>query len=82
MSETQDPRTMTADTIGKDILSAIVMELKRVSISMIQRHLRIGYNRASRLVEAMELKGVVSPIGAERISKDGYLQRKINMEFR
>lgn len=28
MSETQDPRTMTADTIGKDILSAIVMELK------------------------------------------------------
>ena len=28
MSETIDPRTMTADTIGKDILSAIVMELK------------------------------------------------------
>lgn len=28
MSETQDPRTMTAATIGKDILSAIVMELK------------------------------------------------------
>lgn len=28
MSETQDPRTMTADTIGKDILSAIVTELK------------------------------------------------------
>ncbi len=31
------------------------------SISMIQRYLRIGYNRAARIVEIMEKKGVIAP---------------------
>jgi DNA segregation ATPase FtsK/SpoIIIE, S-DNA-T family len=40
---------------------ALVAETRQVSISMIQRRLRVGYNRAARMVEHMERTGVVSP---------------------
>jgi S-DNA-T family DNA segregation ATPase FtsK/SpoIIIE len=39
---------------------AIVQQHKRASISLVQRHLRIGYNRAARLLEQMEKSGLVS----------------------
>jgi S-DNA-T family DNA segregation ATPase FtsK/SpoIIIE len=39
---------------------AIVLKNRRASISLVQRHLRIGYNRAARLLEQMESSGVVS----------------------
>ncbi|EWS56276.1 DNA translocase FtsK [Methylibium sp. T29] len=38
----------------------IVLQHKRASISLVQRHLRIGYNRAARLLEQMEKSGLVS----------------------
>ena len=36
------------------------MKNQRASISLVQRHLRIGYNRSARLIEAMEKAGLVS----------------------
>jgi S-DNA-T family DNA segregation ATPase FtsK/SpoIIIE len=39
---------------------AVVMRTRRASISLVQRHLRIGYNRAARMIEKMENNGLVS----------------------
>jgi S-DNA-T family DNA segregation ATPase FtsK/SpoIIIE len=42
----------------------IVLQNKRASISLVQRHLRIGYNRAARLIEDMERAGLVSSMAS------------------
>jgi len=49
------------DPLYKDAV-AVVMKSRRASISLVQRHLRIGYNRAARLIEKMEHSGLVSPM--------------------
>ena len=39
----------------------LVVRTRQASISMVQRHLRIGYNRAARIIEKMEREGVIGP---------------------
>ena len=54
-----------AETDGYDEMYdqavAVVAELRQASISMLQRRLRVGYNRAARMIEKMEQEGVVGP---------------------
>ena len=66
----EDAEVGAGDTAGGDAEAdpmydqavEIVLKTRRPSISLVQRHLRIGYNRAARLIEAMEKSGLVTPM--------------------
>ena len=45
---------------------AVVTETGQASISMVQRRLRVGYNRAARMIEIMEREGIVGPADGSR----------------
>jgi S-DNA-T family DNA segregation ATPase FtsK/SpoIIIE len=59
--EDADASDAEADALYDDAV-AYVLKSRRASISSVQRQLRIGYNRAARLIEAMERAGLVSPM--------------------
>ncbi|MDH7500250.1 MAG: DNA translocase FtsK, partial [candidate division NC10 bacterium] len=52
----------------------LVIATRQASISMIQRRLRVGYNRAARMIEQMEEEGIVSPLEAGK-SREVLIER-------
>ncbi|NVN98973.1 MAG: DNA translocase FtsK 4TM domain-containing protein [Geobacteraceae bacterium] len=58
-----------------DAALALVADAKQASISMIQRRLRIGYNRAARIVERMEREGVVGPSDGTSKPREVFINR-------
>ena len=68
----QDTNAVESEPLYEEALRVIIKH-RRASISFVQRHLRIGYNRAARLLGIMEKKGVVSEMqsnGSRRILID------------
>jgi DNA segregation ATPase FtsK/SpoIIIE, S-DNA-T family len=49
-----------------DMAVRLVTEHRQASISWLQRRLRVGYNRAARMIERMEREGVVAPAAGAR----------------
>lgn len=47
-----------------DQAAHIVRTQKKASVSLVQRHLKIGYNRAARIIEDLEKAGVVSAMSS------------------
>jgi S-DNA-T family DNA segregation ATPase FtsK/SpoIIIE len=71
-SEDKEDRDDDADDLY-DRAVAIVAETRNASISYLQRRLKVGYNRAARMIEQMENEGVVGPqIGAK--SREVHIQ--------
>jgi S-DNA-T family DNA segregation ATPase FtsK/SpoIIIE len=54
---------------------AIIAETRQASISMLQRRLRLGYNRAARMIEKMEQEGIVGPSDGTSRPREVFLSR-------
>lgn len=64
-----EPETAIEEEEGDELYRQavdMVVQTQQASISMIQRRLRVGFNRAARMIERMEREGVVSPMDGTR----------------
>jgi S-DNA-T family DNA segregation ATPase FtsK/SpoIIIE len=77
----EEPEAGEGDEVGEaddkyDEAVALVCESGQASISMVQRRLRVGYNRAARMIELMEKEGVVGPADGSKpreiLARKGY----------
>ena len=74
MMPVDEPETITGevqDDIYDDAVQMII-DMQTASISLLQRRFRIGYNRAARLIDEMEMRGIVGP-------SEGSKPRKVNI---
>jgi len=60
-SKNKEEAIVFEDDEKYDLAVQLVTESRQASISMIQRKLRVGYNRAARMIERMEEEGIVGP---------------------
>ena len=54
---------------------ALVAETRQASISMLQRRLRVGYNRAARMIEKMEQEGIIGPSDGTSRPREVFINR-------
>ena len=54
---------------------ALVAETRQASISMVQRRLRVGYNRAARMIEKMEQEGIIGPSDGTSRPREVFINR-------
>lgn len=74
MMPVDEPETISGevqDEIYDDAVKMII-DMQTASISLLQRRFRIGYNRAARLIDEMEMRGIVGP-------SEGSKPRKVNI---
>ncbi|GCF93547.1 DNA translocase FtsK [Enterococcus florum] len=82
MMPTEETTTSPSDVPQDDLYEeakALVIEMQTASISLLQRRFRIGYNRAARIVDELEEKGVVGPsVGSK--PREVYLEKEEPIE--
>lgn len=74
--------SLSSDELFEEALN-IIIDNQQASISMLQRKLKIGYNRAARLIDEMEAKGIVGPHEGSKprqvlVDKETYFAENIN----
>jgi S-DNA-T family DNA segregation ATPase FtsK/SpoIIIE len=74
MMPVDEPETTTGEVQDDKYDDAVkmIIEMQTASISLLQRRFRIGYNRAARLIDEMEMRGIVGP-------SEGSKPRKVNV---
>ena len=79
ITEMREKDEETAENGDKDEKYAdaveLVAETRNASISMLQRRLRVGYNRAARIIETMEKEGLIGPSDGIK-AREVYVQRR------
>ena len=58
----------------------LVIESRQASISWLQRRLRVGYNRAARMIERMEREGLIAPAGEAGKPREVLVQTQAEAE--
>ena len=59
--EPLSPEEAALPAVSDDEAVELVRRTQKATISHVQRHLRIGYNRAARIIEDMEREGIIGP---------------------
>ena len=68
-AQQEDSQVMDGDDdLYQDVLS-LLQDVDEVSISMLQRRFRIGYNRSARIIELLESKGLIMPADGSKMRR-------------